>query len=183
MPLFQTLNMVQCIHHSEKRFPMKFKTASKKQKIFILLTGALTVALMVFIFCMSQKNADHSSQSSGRIVKLFIRLFVWDFESFDMEKQMRVKDIMTVIVRKGAHFSEFAALGLLLSLHLSSLKKHLWPALPIGILYAVSDEIHQIFIPGRSCEFRDMCIDAGGILLGFLIVHIILLIRKKKTIS
>ena len=43
----------------------------------------------------------------------------------------------------------------------------------IGTLYAVSDEIHQVFIDGRSCELRDIAIDAGGVLLGVLIIHLI----------
>ena len=35
-----------------------------------------------------------------------------------------------------------------------------------GTLYAVTDEIHQYFVPGRSCEFRDICIDSAGVLCG-----------------
>ncbi len=38
-----------------------------------------------------------------------------------------------------------------------------------GTLYAVTDEIHQLFIQGRSCEFRDVCIDSLGVLTGIIV--------------
>ena len=42
----------------------------------------------------------------------------------------------------------------------------------IGTAYAVTDEIHQLFVPGRSCELRDICIDAVGVLCGCLIIRL-----------
>ena len=43
------------------------------------------------------------------------------------------------------------------------------------------DEVQQAFVPGRSCEFRDMCIDAAGVLLGAAFLLLILhLIQRKK---
>ena len=55
-----------------------------------------------------------------------------------------------------------------------------WPvffsAWGIGTFYAVTDEIHQLFSPGRSCEFRDMCIDCAGVLTGILLI---ILLRKR----
>ena len=50
----------------------------------------------------------------------------------------------------------------------------------IGALYAVTDEIHQMFSEGRSCEFRDICIDAGGVLFGVLIIHLIWRARRNR---
>ena len=40
----------------------------------------------------------------------------------------------------------------------------------IGSGYAIIDEIHQSFVPGRSCEIRDMCIDAVGVLVGMILM-------------
>ena len=47
------------------------------------------------------------------------------------------------------------------------------PAWMIGTLYAVTDEVHQYFVPGRSCEIRDMVIDGCGVAVGVLIMAII----------
>ena len=40
----------------------------------------------------------------------------------------------------------------------------------VGAAYAVTDEFHQLFVAGRSCEVRDMCIDAAGVLCGVMVV-------------
>lgn len=46
-------------------------------------------------------------------------------------------------------------------------------ALLICILYAISDEIHQIFVPGRSGEIRDVVIDSSGSSTGILVYSIV----------
>ena len=48
----------------------------------------------------------------------------------------------------------------------------------VGAAYAVADEFHQLFVAGRSCEVRDMCIDAAGVLCGVLVI--VLWKRKKQ---
>jgi 2-dehydropantoate 2-reductase len=54
-------------------------------------------------------------------------------------------------------------------------------ALGLGTARGVLDEVQQAFVPGRSCEFRDMCIDAAGVLLGAAFLLLILhLIQRKK---
>ena len=47
----------------------------------------------------------------------------------------------------------------------------------VGAAYAVTDEFHQLFVAGRSCEVRDMCIDAAGVLCGVMVVW---LWRKRR---
>ena len=42
----------------------------------------------------------------------------------------------------------------------------------IGVLYAVSDELHQLFVPGRHASVTDVGIDAAGILLALLVIRI-----------
>ncbi len=56
-------------------------------------------------------------------------------------------------------------------------------ALIIGFLYAVSDEIHQYFVPGRAMQTRDVLIDTAGVLLGICIVHGLNRIRNKEQID
>ncbi|MBS1271599.1 MAG: hypothetical protein MAGBODY4_00731 [Candidatus Marinimicrobia bacterium] len=47
-------------------------------------------------------------------------------------------------------------------------------AIGIGWLFAVSDEIHQYFVPGRMMELNDFIADAAGIILGVLLYRFIL---------
>jgi len=70
------------------------------------------------------------------------------------------------ILRKGAHMTEYAILGLLL---LRALGREL-PALAIGFGYAITDEIHQHFVGGRHASPVDVLIDTGGVAIGIFIV-------------
>lgn len=146
---------------------------SKLRILFIILS----IACMVTIFRFSMENADESSATSGRIIKPLINLFCPSFSDFSAEKQKKILGTVTFIVRKLAHFSIYTFLGMSMSLsegtHKLFSKKSLVPLI-IGIMYAVSDEIHQSFSPGRSCELRDVCIDSCGVMTGILISMIII---------
>jgi VanZ family protein len=67
-----------------------------------------------------------------------------------------------LVLRKLAHTAEFALLGLLLA---RALRRD-WVAIAAGVAYAVSDELHQTFVPGRVGSPLDVAIDAVGVALG-----------------
>ncbi len=71
---------------------------------------------------------------------------------------------LDLVLRKAAHAGEYAILG---SLLLRAIGREL-PSFVAGVLYAVSDELHQHFVPGRVGAPLDVAIDAGGVLLGIL---------------
>jgi VanZ family protein len=71
------------------------------------------------------------------------------------------------ILRKGAHMTEYAILGLLL---LRAIGKEL-PALALGIAYAITDELHQHFVRGRHASPIDVLIDTVGLAIGIFIVR------------
>ncbi len=77
-----------------------------------------------------------------------------------------------MILRKLAHFAEFAVLGLLLSWLFRMLRKQFWYPLLLGIGAACVDETIQCFVPGRGPGIVDVAIDACGILTGMLLVQI-----------
>lgn len=54
-------------------------------------------------------------------------------------------------------------------------------SLLVGQIYAITDEIHQSFIPGRTASARDVCIDTCGVFLGIIIVLIIISVYKALT--
>lgn len=88
------------------------------------------------------------------------------------------------LVRKIAHFSEFAILGALLRWLFAMLiaNKALRFFLPLGcgIAAAVVDEFIQWFTPGRVCSFWDMCIDWSGVITGVGFFALLCTLRKKK---
>jgi VanZ family protein len=67
-----------------------------------------------------------------------------------------------LVLRKLAHATEFAVLGALLLRALGAER----PALALGIAYAASDEVHQLFVAGRRGSPFDVLIDAVGVALG-----------------
>ena len=70
------------------------------------------------------------------------------------------------VLRKIAHATEYAILGALLARALPELA-----AFCVGVAYAVSDEVHQHFVPGRHAALLDVAIDATGVLLGILLAR------------
>ena len=154
----------------------------KKAKIIILTT--ITILWMVFIFIMSAKNATQSSSISGGFTYNILNTFFEQFRSIDKTTQNGIVEGLQFIVRKSAHFLAYAILGGLCFENLSILdklskKKTFFIALLISVLYAISDEIHQYFVPGRACQFRDVMIDSYGALTGIIVVIIFSKIIQK----
>jgi VanZ family protein len=71
------------------------------------------------------------------------------------------------ILRKGAHVTEYAILGLLL---VRALGREA-PAFLLGVAYAVTDEVHQHFVSGRHASPIDVAIDSAGVLLGIAVAR------------
>lgn len=87
-------------------------------------------------------------------------------------------------LRTAAHFGIYHILGVLLlpAVWLRWRKDAILTTLAIGILYAVSDELHQLFVPGRGAQLTDVLVDATGALTGALLAYwiLILAMRRKK---
>ena len=74
-----------------------------------------------------------------------------------------------IVLRKLAHFGEYAVLGLLLG---RALGREPLAALA-GAAYAATDELHQHFVPGRRAAFRDVAIDTAGVLVGVALARLV----------
>ena len=70
-----------------------------------------------------------------------------------------------LVLRKLAHAAEYAVLGALLV----RASGKAWPAVALGTLYAISDELHQSFVPGRVGSPLDVALDAIGVLVGVVL--------------
>lgn len=136
---------------------------------------------MIFIFCMSHQPATVSSEQSGGVIEFVAKLFVKDFENLSLEQKQIIIDSYQHFVRKLAHFSVYTALAFLLSGFFHSfeaLKKAACYVISflIAFIFSCSDEIHQYFIPGRSCQITDVLLDSGGMIFGILIFILFTLI-------
>ncbi len=141
--------------------------------MFLLCVWAVT------IFCFSAQNADKSSDTSGSIVEKIVTVIYPDYEDISVSAQTQITDIVTLLVRKAAHFSEYFILGLLsfwaaISFEKTGIKLSSLLSVGFCVLYSISDEIHQYFVPGRACRFIDICIDAAGSISAVIIFAAIL---------
>jgi len=138
---------------------------------------SLSVLWMILIYSMSAKTASSSSDDSMFITEYIIRFFFSD-------PSAELLDFAETIIRKIAHFTEYAVLSILLTLTLKSfgltLKKSLF-AVAISFFYAISDEVHQCFVPGRACRIFDVFIDTLGAFGGYLICVLSAKIFKRKN--
>lgn len=131
----------------------------KKKIIYSLLV----VAWMIVIFLFSNQDATNSTEMT---VGLLDRILSF----LHLENLEEIINILFMPVRKMAHYIIYLILGLLVLNLIKefdlSLKEMIIASLIICIMYAVSDEIHQIFVPGRAGKLIDVFIDTLGSISG-----------------
>ena len=133
---------------------------------------------MLSIFLFSTDNSRESTSKSNRVILGITNLFHKDLSNKEKEK---IIDMFFVPIRKMAHFGIYLVLGISL---ISFLREFSIPILKLlllsiflAFLYACSDEIHQLFVPGRSGRFSDVLLDTLGASVGIFIYY--LLFRKR----
>ncbi len=155
-----------------------------------VLLGAAILGNMIMIYCFSAESGEASGDRSHGITEGIVEIVVPDYDTMPPEQQKEKVEEFHIPVRKLAHFCEFGLLGLLTAAFMNTLgkgKKWLWWVIPAGfcLLYAISDEVHQIFT-GRGPAVKDVLIDFGGSLAGIVVMNLILLwifhgIQKRKA--
>ncbi len=99
------------------------------------------------------------------VIRLWLPVVGWAVLIFALSS---VPDLGTglggwdLLLRKVGHAAEYAVLGALLARAIPSAPT----AVASGVLYAVTDELHQTLVPGRQGSFRDVAIDSAGVLAG-----------------
>lgn len=147
----------------------------KKTGIIWLL---LMLVWMAVIFSFSAREADESAAMSHSVGRAIGSLVIPEYRSWSEDKQEQFAEKIDFPVRKCAHASEYAVLGVLIlgtaySFWKDQGKKRVFQCWCAGTIYAATDEIHQLFVPGRSCQLRDVCIDSAGVLTGILLFSLI----------
>ncbi len=158
------------------------------QKHSIGLSRALVIAVMGMIYLFSAQSGEQSGAMSGSITAWVLTTFVPGFGDFTPEKQEAFLATAGFLVRKLAHFSEYALLGFSLLLHIRQLQKKITVHIPwlwawgIGTFYAATDEFHQGFVAGRGPSVRDVTIDSAGVIAGVGFLLTVLHIVRKTAI-
>lgn len=146
-----------------------------RKRIFIILT----IAWMIIIFLMSSQPAPDSTETSLAVGHAVCTLFVPGYSKMSTDDQLQLAKKIDHPVRKTAHATEYAILAMLIFAAISGMYdnmvriKHNLISLGFTTAYAVSDEIHQYFVPGRACMLTDVMIDLSGALVGLILVSLV----------
>lgn len=140
---------------------------TKKRKIYVTISWIAVAACMGFIFYMSSRVSTESQAMSDSVLKGIFGLIGIEFP--------------VIVIRKGAHMTEFAGLAMLIfNAVYATWKPKMTPLIAFAAtaMYAVTDEFHQIFVEGRGPKFTDVLVDSSGAIIGIIISIIILKIIK-----
>ena len=147
----------------------------------------LLVIWVAFIFSMSSQDSKKSSNTSGSTIKVVLSTTVPEFKEQPKKIQDRIVEELQFITRKSAHFIAYMVLGILAILtflQYEKINKKPLFAFLLCVAYAISDEVHQLFVPGRAGQIRDVAIDSLGSIVGIalvlLFIKLLKSIRKEK---
>lgn len=132
----------------------------------------LVLAWAIFIFFMSSHTGNDFQQGTDLVA--IIKMYLDNVQHALFGPQVD-------IVSSAAHFCEYTVFGFLLR---NATGRHtrlgtaLIVAILIGSLYGVTDELHQLFVPGRACDPADWLVDTIGTSLGASICHVVSMRRK-----
>lgn len=132
------------------------------KKILKIISVILVVICIGIIIGFTLQTADESSMSSGRITAVIAAVF-------------HIEDTQALehIVRKLAHFTEYAVFGVVLTWMFRVWRIRKWYMIPVFICLACCDEFTQRFVPGRGASVVDVLIDCAGAVCGQFIMRFV----------
>lgn len=142
---------------------------SKSKKI---ISWIFLLGWMFFIYYMSNQPADISNNQSDFVIKLL------NYLGFELNDYFG--DLASLVVRKGAHFTEYLIL-FLFSYNVNKIyfgRRNKFYSIIFIFLYSISDEFHQYFIPGREMKIMDVIIDTCGGIFGLILLNMSTSLKK-----
>lgn len=150
-----------------------------RRKVFL----AITLLCMAAIFLFSSRTGAESTGDSYFVGNIVGEVFVPGFDNWSPEEQQAFAEKIDHPVRKTAHAMEYAVLGLLTAGAFidrrTSIRAGILVPWCIATAYAASDEVHQLFVPGRSGQVLDVILDSAGVLAGLLVLAAVRKIRRR----
>ena len=142
----------------------------------------IPVCIMILIFMFSAQAGKESLELSNGLLHEILTTVcgLFGMENADIGS---LTQLFSTFIRKTAHFSIYAFLGisLYISIYFNDIKKVFLTSEAVAVFYAITDELHQCFVPGRDGNIIDVLIDSSGALIGILIVaHVLLKITERR---
>ena len=150
-------------------------------KILKTINILFIITWMIVIFLFSAADAEKSDQQSDEVIIKTAETIKQE-KLTPKEKETLISKYI-VLVRKSAHFFLYFVLAILVYVLIhdkydTTLKTFLL-TLIVCLLYAISDEIHQLFSNGRTARLFDVFIDCSGAVLAEMILTIFYYLKNK----
>lgn len=168
---------------------MNCATIIDTEKKGCVISHVLVIGWMLVIFCFTAQTGEESGNlSQGFIHSLVTMINQWLGGIWEKDKIPLIVQMLGFPVRKLAHMTEFGILAALLYrvskyyTRINTCRKRICCSWIVAVIYAATDEFHQLYVPGRSGNLFDVCVDAAGALLalGFIVF---IASRKKKVLA
>lgn len=142
----------------------------------------IVIFLLVLIFAFSAQSGDASGDTSGKITRFIVQLLYADYEEMPWREQQSLIEKWNLVIRKGAHFTEYAVLSfaVCLLLYTYPLKKRALLSWLGATVYAATDELHQLAVAERTGSVWDVLLDSGGALFGVILAVVLIRRWRKK---
>jgi VanZ family protein len=143
-----------------------------KLSLIQLLSLLLVILWMIIVYALSSLPSGESSNQSSSVISYIINLFSNLSNMNDTDKYAIIQNLQ-FIVRKLAHFLLYTVGGISLlnfAYFYDKIKRKMSFTVIVGMAYSLSDEIHQLFVVGRSCQITDVVIDTVGVIFGVIIL-------------
>lgn len=155
-----------------------------KRTLFRITMLILLGLTFLAIFNFSSQDGQTSSGLSRKVARKIVDIFPYT-KNLSENTKNKIVEKSQPIIRKGAHFSIYMLVGIFIMSFISTYKLHLkykfLISILVGLLYAISDEIHQGFTPERTPSPIDVGIDTCGVIFGIILVLIIISVYKALT--
>lgn len=154
------------------------KKFDKKAQIKILKI-ILIIIWMITVFIFSGQKGEKSGDTSRKFTVAIIQVLTG--KSLVLDDPL--VESVQLFVRKIAHFTIYAIGGFLIMNYAyiteKTQKQKILYSIAFGGGYAITDEFHQFFVPGRSGNVLDVLIDTSGVITGILIYILLMKIIEK----
>lgn len=136
-----------------------------------IIYGIFVIAWMILIFSFSSQNGEESQKTSGYFTDKVVQIISKVKMDVDIVK---TEEVISFLIRKMAHFSIYFVGAILIFNFVSTfslkLRNVILLTFIIGVVYSISDEMHQLFISERAGQIRDVLIDSAGVIIATLLM-------------
>lgn len=152
-----------------------------KIHLYRAILWLITLSLLLVMFGFSAQEGVQSGSISGKIARPITDSLA-QRQGLTGQAYWKLYAQVGFAVRKTAHFLEYTLLGMLTLLLDSYRARWHWLSWAGCTLYAATDEIHQLFVAGRTGKWQDVLLDSSGALAGLLLAMFMLwLIRRRRA--